>query len=316
MTTAGYQNIEVKGYVSTDPKRAGSKFWNKGKWHNFINPLLPTDCGDKTFVEMGSNAGLFLRFAKEKGFRNVIGVESDSKAWNDSQAYQRHNGLEYKSMNKLVGGSFNFNEIPVADITLLANFHYHLDWDVLLDYLDQLQYKTVYCLVVSARVEGTRFHFRPKSEIHNIRNYFRDWEEVGAVYNIYSKSDPSPREMWSILFKSRKLQTRRIDDIRHGTKNPVPLYREEIIKKIIEGSDFNVFNTNYYKAWQKRLSKRYSEQSIQTHVINRIWNMSDVKINGMRKPILIQLDNKIIDGEHRLAMKKGLGYKNIIVRTV
>jgi ribosomal protein L11 methylase PrmA len=35
---------------------------------------------DMTFVDMGCNAGLFLGFAENKGFKKVIGIELDKKA--------------------------------------------------------------------------------------------------------------------------------------------------------------------------------------------------------------------------------------------
>ena len=44
--------------------------------------------------------------------------------------------------------------------------------------------------------------------------------------------------------------------------------------------------------------------------------MNNVKENGLTKPIWIQLDNKIIDGGHRVAIMKSLGYKSIIGRSV
>lgn len=52
-----------------DKKEVGSKFWNQGKWDNFVLPFIEDDCKDMTLVDVGCNAGLFLKLAKDKGFR-------------------------------------------------------------------------------------------------------------------------------------------------------------------------------------------------------------------------------------------------------
>ena len=71
-----YQNIKVPGrrLPYEDTRRKDSAFWNEGKWNNFIKPLLPKYCKNKTFIEIGSNAGMFLKMAEDKGFKHVIGI--------------------------------------------------------------------------------------------------------------------------------------------------------------------------------------------------------------------------------------------------
>ena len=56
---SNYQYID--GEMSErDKKEEGSKFWNKGKFDNFVKPFLPEDCKNMTFIDMGCNAGVFL----------------------------------------------------------------------------------------------------------------------------------------------------------------------------------------------------------------------------------------------------------------
>ena len=91
-----HQNIVVNGRDWGDRSvRKHSKFCNEGKWNNFINPLLPADCTDMTLVEIGCNAGLFLRMAKEKGFANVLGIESDLNAYNMALKYRDSLKMDY-----------------------------------------------------------------------------------------------------------------------------------------------------------------------------------------------------------------------------
>ena len=52
-----YQYIEIPGknLQREGHDRDKSKFWDGGKWDNFINPLLPEGCEDLPFLEIGSN---------------------------------------------------------------------------------------------------------------------------------------------------------------------------------------------------------------------------------------------------------------------
>ena len=122
-----YQNIEINNTdIGGLPTAKNSAFYNEGKWNNFISPLLPIDCKDQTFVELGCNAGLFLRLAKEKGFRNVVGFDKSRRTVKKAIQYRDSLKLDYKIINKKISADFDCDEIPVADIILLSNVHYHL----------------------------------------------------------------------------------------------------------------------------------------------------------------------------------------------
>ena len=83
-----YQNIKLDGVAPQNEKKNDSKFWNEGKWDNFVAPHIREDVRDQTFVEMGCNAGLFLKLAKDAGFRNVVGVEKDKTPVREGLRYR------------------------------------------------------------------------------------------------------------------------------------------------------------------------------------------------------------------------------------
>ena len=213
-----YQNIIIDGKdQGQNPAKRHSKYWNEGKWFNFIMPLLP-ESKDSTFVEIGCNAGMFPRMAKGYGFRDVVGVEQSARAYKKALAYREFNELDYKLLHRKVGENFSFDELPVADVTLLSTVHYYFDINSWIKYLDELQYKTSYCLVVSRPLEKIG-HWIPGAEYSDVRNYFKNWREVGAIHTIrepgvriVDPDDPHPRMLWSLLFQS-SLQRRKFTDI-------------------------------------------------------------------------------------------------------
>jgi GT2 family glycosyltransferase len=320
-----YQNIELDGKdIGQNPKKKNSKFWNEGKWKTFIEPLLPNeDFSDQTFFEVGCNAGLFLKLAKEKGFKNVIGIDKDRKAVETGVLYRDRHGQDYRIDCREIGKDFDFDEIPVADVTLLSTVHYYFDIADWFKFLDRLRSKTRYCLIVSRSVDKDQ-HWRPSGELADIRHYFRDWREVGAVDDIQTRGDPHPRVLWSLMFESDLIRMP-VDKIyikneRHRTwvEDYKLMNRAKI--KLAEGIAKNdridIEKTDYYKRWVKRKEKSWSAKKIRRFVQGKVDLMYDVKHNGLKEPIITTLNGQICDGGHRLAILRAMDYKSVIVRAV
>ena len=327
-----HQNIIIDGVDLGDrTTRKHSKFCNEGKWDNFVNPLLPDRCFDMTFVEMGCNAGLFLKMAKEKGFHTVVGVDMVRTNCEAAIEYRDSLEMDYKVLNRTLGNyivgtskggiainpnsadyvEFDFDEMPVADVTLLANFHYHLDINTFLMYLDRLRIKTRYCIVVSAKVRSA--HWGANPDMNSLRVYFRDWEEVGSVYPLSTEGDPHPRTMFSMLFKSPVLGRVDIDTV-HGRGGENAERDIELAEMVRDCDLIPMDDTLYYKN-QLKLRSKWSQKEIDAFVGGKINLLYDVKRNGMREPLLVRSDNMIIDGGHRLLMYKVLGRQGVIIRT-
>lgn len=299
-----YQYLEGEKMSSRDEKEINSKFWNKGKWDNFVLPFLPEDCKDLTFVDMGCNAGLFLKLAQEKGFNKIIGIDSNEGAVKRGWEWRGKNGGRYDIFLKKMEDCVD--NLPVADYTILANAHYYFTIDNWIDYLDKLQYKTRYCVIVTT---DKRFINRcwPLADVGGVRDYFKHWKEVGFIDELSTKGDPSPRRLWGLCFESpyiKRVPTESLDSSNHVQDR---FYSELDAGKKFEETKYVRILRRYRKHWSPDRLTRFIEDKISIY--------KDLKKNGLKKVILIT-DNRVLDGNHRYSMMKSLGYKSVLVREV
>jgi len=318
-----HQNIAIDGVPQPAEyaNRAGSAFFNEGKWYNFIQPLLPTDPQDRTFVEIGCNVGLYLKMATEYGFDRVVGVEADPANYEMAEKYRDAHGLDYRVLNRTVGVDFDWDELPAADVVLLANVHYYIPLNLFLPFLDRMRFKTIYCLVVS-RAMRDRKHGHPLPDIDSIRLLFRDWH-AGRVLQTSSNlldGDPHPRRLHSLLFQS-DLERQPIGDY---TRNWAAYdHQQELIDLVRSGADVNLEDTDNWRYWRQRKQEdkrgrkdRWTDEQLRAHVQYRLDTCCDIMSNGMKEPVLARPDRIGIDGGNRAAILKLLGYQSIIVRIV
>jgi len=308
-----HQNIVIDGKdCGEKEERKDSKFCNEGKWNNFIKPFLPEDCTDMTLVEFGSNAGLFLKMAKEHGFKNVFGIESNAKNHRVAHKYLKSlpGELRYNIINDTVKEGFDYDNIPVSDVTILANFHYHVLFPDFLWFMDRLIHKTREVIVVSIDYDRKK-HWLPKCKLEDVRRYFRHWEEVGLIDNISKKDDPHGRDMFSIKFKS-ELERTPFDKLNIGDGS-----LDDLIELVLMNGPTNessIEKTTHYK-FVKKNHKRWTDAQVYEFVKGKAELMKSIKNNGLLTPINTK-DGQIIDGKHRAYMIKALYHKSIITREV
>lgn len=292
-----------------DKTEVDSKFWNEGKWNSFVAPFLPEDCSEMTFIEMGCNAGVFLKEALRKGFGRVVGVDSDKVSVERGATWRDQHGMDYKFL--LARMEDALNDLPVADYTVLANAHYYFTVNDWLDYIDRLQYKTRYVVIVTARKrKGNRCWAR--ADIEGIRGYFKDWEETGFTEGPPLEGDPHPRKLWGLCFKSPHIDRKDIDKLDSGNHVQDGFYKE-----LDQGK--NYMRTRYYrilKPYRTKEPHNWSIEKLHTWFEGRVRVYEDLKEHGLKKPILIDSEGLILDGNHRCQMIKHLGEKSVLVRRV
>jgi len=302
-----YQYISGEPMTERDKREANSKFWNKGKWDNFVLPFLPKDCSELSLVDMGCNAGLFLRLAEDMGFDKVIGVDSDKEAIARALKYREENGGSYDIQRRRVEQALR--HLPMADFTVLANVHYYMGISEWLEYVHQLESKTRFCIIVSGKKRP--FKHLAGSSLDGVRDYFKNWREVGLIDNVSKEGDPSPRNLFSVCFESPIITRERIDALDNGNNQQEGFYQE-----LDKGVD--PLRTRYYWRMKSYRMKEHgwSHKQVVDYINEKAVLYENVKRFGLMKQIIVSSKSRIIDGDHRCEMLRHLGHESILIRRV
>jgi hypothetical protein len=298
-----YQHLDGFPYTERDLGEIGSKFWNEGKFNNFVKPFIKETGKELTFVDMGCNAGLFLNEAENMGFGQVVGVDSNEEAVQKGERWRDDHGKHYKFL--LTKMEDCIDRLPLADYTVLANAHYYFTINDWLDYLDKLQYKTRYCIVVTAEKRSKQACWA-SADVPDIRNYFKGWEEVGFIDELPLEEDPHPRRLWGLCFKSPFIERVELASLDRGNH-----VQDSFYGQIDKGVPYK--DTKYYHI-MKPYRVKWSEDHLNKWFEGRVRLFENVKKDGLLRPIYIDSKNRILDGNHKSSIMEYLGYKTIIVR--
>lgn len=296
-----YQPLPNGPLTDRDIRQVGSKFWNEGKWDNFVAPHLPKDCKGLSLVDMGCNAGLFLKFAIDRGFQNAIGVDSNPESVNRGNAWAVQNGYNYK----IIRSDMERADLPIVDYTVLSNAHYYFKIDDWLDYVDRLRLKTRYVIIVTAEKHHIN-HCWARADLENIRRYFKDWREISFVDELPLEGDPDPRRLWSLCFESPLLEKVEVNKLEFHNH-----VQDNFYKELDSGKNYK--DTQYYRILKKYRAK-WGEEFLNQWVEEKIKLYEDIKKNGQMKALLINTKDSVLDGNHRGCMLRSLGYKEVFVR--
>ena len=268
-----------------------------------------------TFFEYGSNAGLFLKLATDFGFRDVYGLEQSNRHFRVSKNYRESLGMDFKLLHHYIDESFTYDQLPLSDVSLLANFHYHLEVPVLRKLLAALEEKA--CTVIVVSVEGLRERpWKASGDKNDVESYFRYWKKMGECKLLSEKDDPHPRKMFSLKYQSPKIKRVPMKEIK--IRNPhherTISAMNDYIRLCLTGKDFNIRKTQYYRLEMKRKEGRVPEKDVFERAEKKRNTLHDIIQNGMKSPIIVNNDRYVIDGTHRLFLLQAMGYRSAIVR--
>lgn len=285
-----------------DRIEANSPFWNEGKWNNFVKPFLK-EKDEITLIDMGCNAGLFLKLAEDMGY-NAIGVDSSKEAVDRGIKWRNENKGGYKMILKGIENCIE--DLPASDYTVLANAHYYFTVNDFLNYLDKLQYKTRYCIVVTDEKKHLNRCWA-SADVEDIRSFYKCWDEVGFI-DVLPQTGGSPRKLRSLCFKSRHIDRELIEKI--DSSNHV---QDDFYAELDSGKGYQ--DTKYYKILKKYRAK-WGEEKLNKWIVERIENYESIKMEGLKVPIIIDRNNRILDGNHRFAGWRNLNHKYIYTRKI
>ena len=283
-----YQLLGGEDPTDRDKKQIGSKFWHRGKWDNFVAPHLPKDGKGLLLADIGCNAGLFLKFAVDMGFK-AIGVDSNHESVERGNQWATKNGYDYKIVESLMEDA----KLPIVDYAVLANSHYYFDIVDWVKYLDELRNKTRFVIIVTAEKNHINKCWA-RADLANIRGYFKDWKEVSFVDELPTEGDPDPRRLWSLCFESPN-----VVKLNHAELEFHNHVQDKFYKELDEGKHYK--DTRYYGIL-KKYREKWGEVVLNKWVEDKISIYEDIKKNGQFGLVLINKEKSILDGNHRARM--------------
>jgi len=294
-----YQDAVINNIAM--PTRRGGKDSSEYRWNFFIKPFIEDDGRCRRFIELGSNAGFYLRKASNLNFE-TIGVENDPLYVSQAHYWEEKEPLGTKTI------ALDLNEfvIPAAHTVLLANIIYYLNPGQVLSLVNILEKRVLNVIVLSRHNRISRIKY--PCEKKKIFQYFSGWNIID------SKED---KKHWSVLFKNPKIIEADIHElVIYNTKNlkKGELFESsfsEMVKLMDSGKPFDITKSAYYNYFIgmphfKRMK-----------YIERAFNLFDsVKKNGVLKPLIIKKHindyYRVWDGDHRFIICKYLGIDKII----
>lgn len=302
-----YQYLPGDEMTSRDKEEVGSKYWNEGKFDNFVKPFIADDVKEKTFVDFGCNAGLFLKLAENMGFNKVIGIDYHKGAYDRAVKFKEENGGKYDIRNSYISQSID--RIPISDYGVLSNSHYYILIDRWLKFVHKAMWKLDYVIVITHERED-KLHVASRY-LKDIRTYFKLWKEVEFIDSGDMKNDPAPRPLKAVCFKNPLLERIPINTIKSESSENISLFLDEIDKGVPPTE------TKYRNILEKRLSHWWGKEKLLRYLQQKADMYEDIKKNGMTHPLIVRRkDMRMLDGNHRMAMMSKLGFKTIFAMMI
>lgn len=305
MTDLGlwYQEAVINGVAM--PRRRRGNDTSERRWEIFIEPFMIPGEG-RRFIELGSNAGFYLRKARELGYE-AIGVEKDPLFLAQARYWEAQDPVGVQT----VEADLNNYDIPVAHTVLLANILYWQTPEQVAALVKQLRQKALFVIVLG-RHQPLKSH-RSDCRAEYLSQQFHDWE-VATV------SIP-PDKHFSVKFRNPSMHEVGIDDVEvfdYGVTHKRDYFVKafwHFLRKLDTGQPIKDSTTKYYKYLCMCQIKRRKR----TELFQRYASMfEDIRHRGLQKPLYVEKAEDrfiLLDGDHRYLIAKYLGHPRILVTT-
>lgn len=279
-------------------REENSKFWNEGKWENFVVPHLPKDPTDMTFADMGCNAGLFLKLATDYGFKTAIGVDKHEGAIGRGREWRDTNGYDYQMSNCTLEEMIK--EPYLADVTLFSNVHYYMRFSNWVRLVDSLRYRTRHVIIINRRPNMKHYDL----VVRRLDRFFHDWEIDRNVIKLSTKGDPAPRHIRSHLYTAPTIKRVNLSDINES-------HLSEVLYEFYTNGNWDLYREHLLEKNKKKYS---AVKTLDMTLLERYRLMKRISKQGQCHPIILNEHNSILDGQHRVAAMQKLGYKTVLAR--
>jgi len=289
-----YQNAVINGEVMPAQRRNDT---SQRRWAELLEPLIPPDGNGRLFVDLGCNAGYYLREASQLGY-TTLGVEKES-AYHEHAKYweaQEPRGVRVEF------GDINDYDVPANYLTVIANVHYWLTPEQVDKLVAKLRRVSMHVLIVSRNKPDKR-HLSDCSEL-TLCQTFDGWEYLDRC---------DTEKHFSVIYKNTDLvefDTANLFNIQAFTRSTQFLSAwREYIDLVISRRRYNLNHTSYYKYTQWR---GWRNQNAHLRRLRRIILLAER--DGISKPLEVHPNGLIIDGNHRLIIAEKLGIKKVICK--
>jgi len=270
---------------------------SQARWRDLIEPLVPPDGHGRLFLELGCNAGYYLRKASEMGYI-TLGVEREQVYYEQAKYWeaQEPRGVRVEF------GDINEYDIPANYITLLANVLYWQTQEQVQALVDKIKERSLHVLIMSRNNPDPR-HLS-SCALHSMLELFDGWDTLGSCYNI--------KHYTIILHNPMMLEydTTELFNLQPFTRSRRFLSSfRDYIDLVLSGKRFRLDNTAYWRyatwrGWRNR-----------THHMRRLRHMIlQAEQNGITEPVIVYENGIMVDGNHRLIIAERLGIPRLICK--
>lgn len=291
-----YQNAIVNGKKMPAERRRDT---SQRRWKALIEPLVPPDGAGRMFLELGCNAGYYLRMASQYGY-NTIGVEIEERFLEQAKYWE----AQEPAGVRVEYGDINEYDIPANFITMIANVHYWQTPEQVERMVAQMRDNSLHVLIMSRHNQSERHLSDCREEA--VKAWFDGWELL---------DEQRDSKFFALIFRNPDLveyDTVNLFNAQPFTRSHkfLPAFREFIDLNLSRRS-YTYNHTKYweYCKWRGWQTKVKHHRALRHKVLM-------MERYGMTKPVQVHRNGIMEDGNHRLIIAEYLGLPRIIGRVV
>jgi SAM-dependent methyltransferase len=291
-----YQNAIINGKAMPAQRRRDT---SQRRWKVLLEPLIPPDGKGRLFLELGCNAGFYLRKASEYGY-NTLGIEKEERFIRQAKYWEAQEPCGVR----VEFGDIVDYEIPANFLTMMANVHYWIEPVRLAMVMDRMWNNSLHVLIMSRHNPSER-HLSDCTE-RVVKEWFSNYELL---------DERRDSKFYALIYRNptlREYDTKNLFNVQPFTRSTKFLAAfREFIDLNVSRRRYTYNHTKYweYCKWRGWQPKVKHHRTLRKKVLT-------MERYGITKPLLVHKNGILQDGNHRLIMAEYLGLPRIICKVV